>query len=188
LVLPEFSARAVSLQVIEHLERRRQAIASHPAAIADEVKRAMSPVRKAYLDYELPHSYLDALESELMQTLPAQWQAVAEPYTRLESLRFKLWRGGDVIARIAYVFLGLTIGGLILEAPFIPIWEKWFPFVLAIFAWWLPDVQVRFHRRRYARELGTIVTALERAQPALDQNVTIGELLPPGEKLEAKHE
>lgn len=187
-MLTEFSARAVALQVVEHLERRRQAIATHPAAIAEEVKNAMVPVRKAYLDYELPRGYLDALETELVETLPSQWRAVAEPYTRLEGMRFRLWRGGDVIARIVYVFLGLVIGGLAVEAPFIPIWEKWFPFVLAVLAWWLPDVQIRFHKRRYARELGAIVAALERAQPALDQNMTIGELSSPDYPSEAKHE
>ena len=188
-MLPEFSARAVALQVIEHLERRRPAIAGYPAAIADEVKHALEPVHKAYADAELPRGYIAALETELVETLPARWRAVAEPFTRLEAASFRLWRGGDVVARIAYVFTGLVVGGLIVEAPFIPIWEKWFPFVLAVLAWWLPDAQVRWHKRRYARELGAIVAALDRAQPALDQHVTLAELLPPtSEPSEAKHE
>ena len=181
-MLPEFSARSVALQVIEHLERRRPAIASSPAAIAAEVKNALVPVRRAYVDSELPKSYIDALESELTETLPARWHAIADSFTKLEGAGFRLWRGGDVVARLTYIFSGLVIGGLIVEAPFIPIWEKWFPFVLAVLAYWLPDVQVRFHKRRYARELGAIVASLDRAQPALDQHVTFTDLLPPHEE------
>jgi len=184
-VLPEFSARVVAMQVIEHLERRRPAIAGDPEAIKTEVDHALAPVRKAYADVELPRSYLDALATEMTETLPARWRALAEPFTRLEQRGFGLWRGGDVPARLAFVLAGLILGGLIVAAPFIPIWEKWFPFVLAVAAWWLPDLQVRWHKRRYARDLGALVATLDRAQPALDQHVTITELLPPPED---KHE
>ncbi len=176
------------MQVIEHLERRRPAIASDPDAIVAEVKHALAPVRKAYADYELPGSYLDALEAEMVESLPARWRGLAEPFTRLEAQGFHLWRGGDIPARLTYVLLGLVVGGLIVWAPFIPIWEKWFPFALAVLAWWLPDVQVRWHKRRYARELGALVSTLERAQPALDQHVTVTELLPPAQKDGAAHE
>jgi hypothetical protein len=178
-MLPEFSARVVGLQVLDHLERRRPAIAGDEPRIRDEIKEALVPVRKAYTDYELPMSYLDALEKEIAATLPARWRAVAEPFTRLEQKGFGIWRGGDPLARLSYVLIGLVVGGLIVWAPFIPIWEKWFPFAVALLAWWLPDVQIRWHKRRYARELGAIATTMERAQPALDQYITITDLLPP---------
>src|SRR5262249_26957132 len=67
---------------------------------------------------------------------------VARRFTDRESREFGVWRGGDPVARLTYVASGLLVGGLIIWAPFIPIWEKWFPFVLAIAAYWLPDVQV----------------------------------------------
>jgi hypothetical protein len=178
-VLPEFSARAVALQVVEHLERRRPAIAGDAAAVTEEVRHALQPVRKAYAESELPLSYVDALEAEMVETLPSRWRALAEPFTRLEQAGFRLWRSGDLPARLSFVGLGLALGGLIVWAPFIPIWEKWFPFVLAVLAWWLPDAQVWFQRRRYARELGRLVASMARAQPALDQHVTLTELLPP---------
>jgi hypothetical protein len=180
-MLPEFSARAVGMQVLEHLERRRPAIVGDEAKIQAEVEAALVPVRKAYADCELPSSYLDALAKEVAATVPARWRAVAEPFTRLEQRGFGLWRGGDPVARLSYVLCGLIIGGLIVWAPFIPIWEKWFPFVVAVLAWWLPDAQTRFHKRRYARELGGIVSTVERAQPALDQHITVADLLPPAE-------
>jgi hypothetical protein len=181
-VVPEFSARDVGMQVIEHLERRRPALVGSDSLVAAEVKSALVPVRKAYAEYELPPGYIDALEAELVATLPARWRQVAAPFTKLEERGFGLWRGGDVVARLTFVLAGLVVGGLIVAAPFIPIWEKWFPFALAIAAWWLPDAQARWQKRRYAKELGAIVTTLDRAQPELDRHVTIAELLPPGEK------
>lgn len=178
-MVPEFSARSVTLGVIEHLERRRPAIAGSVEAVTLEVERALEPVRKAYGELELPRSYMDALADEVKASLPVRWQSAADRFTRLESSSFGVWRGGDVVARVTYVFVGLVIGGLCLRAPFIPIWEKWFPFALALAAWWLPDVQVWQKKRSYERELGAIVQSLERAQPALDQRITMAELMPP---------
>ncbi len=83
------------------------------------------------------------------------------------------------MARIVYVFIGLLIGGLCVELPFIPIWEKWFPFLLAAGAWWLPSAQVAWHRRRYARAVGQIARNLARAQPVLEGTVSVDDLLLP---------
>jgi len=178
-MLSEFSARAVTLQVLEHLERRRPAIVGDEARIRQEIADVLVPLRRTYAEYELPMSYMDALDKEVTATLPVRWRAAAEPFTRLEQKGFGVWRGGDPVARLTYVLLGLIIGGLIVWAPFIPIWEKWFPFAVAVLAWWLPDVQARWHKRRYARELGAIAATMDRAQPELDQHITVTDLLPP---------
>lgn len=182
-VLAEYSARSACVQVLEHLERRRHRLTTDDTKIADEIRQALLPLRKGYVEADLPRSYFDALETELVAAIPARWRAVAEPFTRAESADFGIWRGGDPLARLSYVFIGLVLGGLVVWAPFIPIWEKWFPFLLAVLSWWLPDVQRRWHRRRYAGELGAIVAQIDRAQRALDQHITIDELLPPGESL-----
>jgi hypothetical protein len=176
-MIGEFSAAAVTRQVLAHLERRRADIAGDDARVRAEVGVALEPVRSAYREAELPPAYLAALEREVTAAVPAQWRRIAEPYTALEQRNFRLWRGGDPVARIVFVFIGLAVGGLCVELPFIPIWEKWFPFALAIGAWWLPDLQVRWQRRRYARALGRIVESVAAAQPALEQHVTTKELM-----------
>ena len=181
-MLSEFSARAVGLEVLDHLERRRPGIVGDEGQIREEIHKALVPVRTVYREYDLPASYLAALEEELLATLPARWRAIAGPFTEAEKSGFRTWRRGDPIARLSYVFTGLIVGGFCVWAPFIPIWEKWFPFLLAIAAWWLPDLQARFYRRRYARELGQIVLTLERAQNQLDRHITAAELMPPPEK------
>jgi oligoribonuclease (3'-5' exoribonuclease) len=48
---------------------------------------------------------------------------------------------------------------------------------LSVAAWWLPDVQVRFQKRRYARLLGDIARRMGELQPRIDGMVTTEELL-----------
>ena len=79
------------------------------------------------------------------------------------------------------MFAGLALGGLCVALPFIPIWEKWFPFALAAAGWWLPDAQSAWHRRRYARRLGAIVKDMGARQRAIEARVTLADLLPSDE-------
>ncbi|HTA17854.1 MAG TPA: hypothetical protein VK989_01095 [Polyangia bacterium] len=176
---PEFAIAQVAVDVVAHLERHREAAARDEAATAREVETALAPIRAAYRESELPRAYFDALEAELRAALPAAWRAAAVPFTALEARGFGRWRGGDLTARLAYVLGGLTLGGLIVWLPFIPIWEKWVPFALAVGGWWLPDAQVAWHRRRYGRELGRIIGRFAASQPALEARVPMNELLPP---------
>jgi hypothetical protein len=180
-VLAEFSAQQVTLGVLEHLERRRPAIVGDEEKVRAEVQAALEPVRASFREAELPPAYLGALEHEVTACVPALWREAAARFTTLEQRDFGLWRGGDPVARITYVFAGLLVGALCVEAPFIPIWGEWFPFVLAVAAWWLPTAQRAFHRRRYARELGDIALRLGRAQPQLDAHFTNELLLPRSE-------
>jgi hypothetical protein len=178
-VSPEFSAERVALEVLEHLERRRLTIVHDEALVRAEVFEALVPIKKAYQEAELPMAYYDALAEEIVETVPSAWRARAVAFTDGEKREFGLWRGGDPVARITYVFVALALGGLCVELPFIPIWEKWFPFVLAIAAWWLPTAQLAWHRRKYARALGGIALELASAQPRLDGTVSMAELLLP---------
>jgi len=178
-VLEEFSAGAVATEVIEHLERRRPSIVDDDGRVRDAAREALVPVRSAYAESDLPPGYFEALEKEILDTVPDRWRRAARTFTRLEERGLGGWRGGDVVARLSYGFGGLAIGGFILWAPFIPVWEKWVPFALCVGALFLPDLTRWWQRRRYAKELGQIVATLERAQPILDRRVSVTELLGP---------
>jgi hypothetical protein len=178
-MVSDFSARRVGAQVLEHLERRRPAIADSEEKVVAEARRALEPVRRAYAELQLPAEYMDALEDEVVATLAPRWRAAADPFTRLEAAGFSLWRGGDPIARMTYVLVGLLVATVLLRMPLLPLWLRWVPYALALLAWWLPDAQTRWHQRRYERELGGILALLDRAQPALDARLALAELLPP---------
>jgi hypothetical protein len=175
-VTDEFAARRVATEVIAHLELRRAEIIGHEAIVRAEVEHALVPIRDAYRESGLPAPYFAALEKELREILPARWRAAATAFTSLEQRSFGSWRGGDVYARVVYVFVGLVVGSLCVAAPFIPIWEKWFPFAVAAGGWWLPDAQAAWHRRRYARRLGQLVQDVGSRQRALEAAVTLKEL------------
>jgi hypothetical protein len=177
----EFAVRRVALEVIGHLERRRTEIVADDGAVRAEVERALAPLRDAYRESALPAPYFAALEHEVREIVPGRWRAAAAPFTAMEARSFGSWRGGDVYARVVYTLVGLVVGGLCVAAPFIPIWEKWFPFALAAAGWWLPDAQSAWHRRRYARRLGAIVKDLGARQPAIEARVTLADLLPSDE-------
>jgi hypothetical protein len=179
-VTEEFAIRKVALDILAHLELHREQAVHDEATTRVAVEAALEPVRRAYADSQLPAAYLHALDHELGTTIVTAWRAIAVPFTALEKRRFGLWRGGDLVARLAYVLGGLALGGLIVWLPFIPIWEKWLPFAMALGGAWLPDAQVLWQRRRYARELGTIAVRLGARQAALEAAVTMNELLPPG--------
>ena len=176
----EFAIKKVALDVLAHLELHREQTAQDEAATRAAVEAALEPVRSSYADSQLPAAYLQALDRELGSTIATAWRAVAVPFTELEKRSFGLWRGGDLVARLAYMLGGLSLGGLIVWLPFIPIWEKWLPFAMALGGAWLPNAQVLWHRRRYARELGAIAVRLGARQRALEAAVTMNELLPPG--------
>jgi hypothetical protein len=185
--MDEFSAQQVTLDVLSHLERRRASIVGDEGLIKAEIDKALEPVRASYKESELPPAYLVALEGEIHATVPAKWTSLARRYTALEQRDYGLWRGGDVISRITYVFLGLLVGGLCVALPFIPIWEKWFPFLLAGLGWWLPNAQIALQKRRYARALGGIAREVGGAQHQLDRHMTVDDLyLPAPEKTEEK--
>jgi hypothetical protein len=178
-LLSEFSAQAVTLQVLEHLERHRPEIVGDEARVQHAVEQALVPVRNAYQEAELPAPYYEALASEVLATVPEAWRSVAARFTDRERRDFGVWRGGDPVARLTYVFIGLVIGGLCVALPFIPIWEKWFPFLLAAGGWWVPTAQIAFHKRRYAQALGQIAVRVAKAQPLLDGTITTDSLLLP---------
>jgi hypothetical protein len=172
----QFSARRVAAEVLTALERRRDAVADGTVPVESVMDEALATLGAAYRETSLPASYWQALDAELRATVPERWRRAALAFTALERRGFGSWRGGDVYARVVYVLAGLLVGGLCVALPFIPIWEKWFPFAVGAAAWWLPDAQAAWHRRRYARKLGGIAEAVATRQRALESRVTLAEL------------
>jgi hypothetical protein len=167
----------MSRELIARLERRRAALAGDAEATSTEIASGIAEARARYQEEALPMAYFDALARELAPGIGERWRRVAAPYTALEGRGFGLWRGGDLVARLAFLFGGLVLGGICVELPFIPIWEKWFPFALAVGGFFLPDAQMRWQRRRYARQLGEIVREFSALQPKLEAAVKLGDLL-----------
>jgi|CXWL01.1.fsa_nt_gi hypothetical protein len=163
---PAFDFGSVLFAVLQDCEHQRPAFA--PDELAErllEVARAkLAEIRRAYDEAGGAESYWAALEREVLATTMPQYIAAARRQNRLESTDFDLWRQGDPIARTAYAVVGLTLGGLIVAAPFIPIFEDAFAFALAAVGLAYPEIKRLFFSLRQSRLLNRLIVAGERYQ------------------------
>jgi hypothetical protein len=74
---------------------------------------------------------------------------------------------GALYNRLSYAALFFVLGLFIVWAPFIPIWEKWVPFALAVIAPlvspWLPDLYQSLRLRQHRIHLGVLLMDLDEA-------------------------
>jgi hypothetical protein len=113
-----------------------------------------------------------ALDSVLMP----RYAALARQELALAAADYHLWRGGDLVARLAFAGVGLLLGVAAVEIPWIPVTEKWVPWVLFLAGPFLPDAQLWFYRKRLERRLQSIVDDLTKADLALDAYRPLSEL------------
>jgi hypothetical protein len=80
------------------------------------------------------------------------------------------FRGGDIVGRVILSLVGLSVGGFLIWAPFIPIWEKWLPFVLMFLAPLIPDLQKAWFARQHSRNLRALERDMYQAGLALQDS------------------
>ncbi len=84
--------------------------------------------------------------------------------TELERSGFGVFRQGDLAARCLFALAGLTIGGIIVALPFIPIMEDMFAFALMAGGFVYPDLKRFLFEHRHMRALNALVTESARYQ------------------------
>ena len=86
-----------------------------------------------------------------------------------------MWRTEPAPA--AFTLIGLTVGGIIVKVPFIPIFIDAFAFFLALCGWFYPDLKKLLHDFSYTRRLNAIVAEAVRYQRRTSMEfVTTGSL------------
>src|SRR5205807_1227768 len=73
-------------------------------------------------------------------------------------------RQGDPLSRLALGLAGLAVGGLIVKAPFIPIFDDAFAFVLAAAAFFYPEIKRLVFDWRHSRLLNRLIVQADRYQ------------------------
>jgi hypothetical protein len=113
--------------------------------------------------------YWDKVERTLLEVSFPRYCALAQKQTELEGNDYRLWRGGDLLARGTYAGAGLLIGILMVKLPFIPIPQSWdlFAFLTMIGAPFIPELQIWMHKRRYRKGLEAIVADMREAEQQL---------------------
>jgi hypothetical protein len=162
---PEFDLGNIVYVVLEECEHRRRGFDdSVDAQVRSTARARLGKIKAAYDEFGGSPAYWAAVETEVMETALPQYVAAAEEMNDLERSKFGIWRGADPLARLMFALAGLTIGGIIIALPFIPIFERLFAFALAGLGFAYPELKRWTHERRHAKALNRIVSDAARYQ------------------------
>jgi hypothetical protein len=156
----------VLFAVLQECEHQRRALLPNEAeARLKEIARAkLAEIHESYTELGGTGAYWQQLEREVIETALPQYIPEAIEQTRLERDNYDLWRQGDPAARALFGLLGLIIGGLIIKAPFIPIFEDTFAFLLTAAGLLYPEVKKTYFDYRHSRRLNRLITHAEKYQ------------------------
>lgn len=156
----------VLFAVLQECEHVRRGLLPNEAQgrLMEAARRKLSEIRESYTEQGGTPGYWQDLEREVLETsLPAYIPDAVEQ-TRLEKSGYDVWRRGDAMARVVFALSGLTLGGLIIAAPFIPIAENAFAFVLAAGGLFYPEVKQVVADFRHSRLLNRMIAEAEKYQ------------------------
>jgi hypothetical protein len=173
MVPDKYRLETVGRHLIEAFERRRPAIAAFDAP-AEATLHAEADTELAQMQRQLAEMGMDD---------PPYWAKVADAVHRIVIPRYialareenaqaardyGLWRGGDIAARAAFAGAGLVLGALAVAIPWIPVTEKWVPWLLFVGGPFVPDAYFWWYHRRYRRRLDGLIAELAQAGSSIE--------------------
>lgn len=164
-----FSLPFITGVLIAAAERRRPGLGPWSPQTREALREVfaaeLAEVRARFFELFDDKGYWERVERTLWDVGFPRYCALAERQTGLERAEYGLWRGGDLIARGTYALVGLVLGLFVVRAPFIPIPPTWDVLVLLLMLGgpFLPDLQVRLHRRRFEKTVRAIIYDLHAA-------------------------
>lgn len=163
---PSFDFGNVLFAVLQECEHARRALLPNEAhgRLIETARRKLAEIHESYLENGGTPAYWEELEREVLETSVPAYIPDAIEQTRLEKSGYDVWRRGDAAARALFALGGLTLGGLIVAAPFIPIWEDAFAFVLAVGGLLYPEIKQLVADFRHSRLLNRMIAGAEKYQ------------------------
>ncbi len=158
-----FSLPFLTQVLIAAAERRRPGLGGWTPQVRAELRQIFETelveLKARFFELFDDRAHWERIERALLDDAFPRYCASAEPQTALEQRGFGIWRGGDVVSRIALGFGGLLAGAFIARAPFIPLPTSADVVVMisSLGTPLLPDLQVWLYQRRYRRSLARIV-------------------------------
>jgi hypothetical protein len=173
MVPEKYGLAAIAQHVVALFEVRRPGIARWDgeaiAWLGREAGEALSRMEKQCheLGIDDPPHWRRAREVVDHVLIP-RYARLAEAENALAAREYGLWRGGDLVARAAFALAGLVLGAAMVAVPWIPVYEKWFPWLLFVLGPFIPDAYVWWYRRKHAKTLERLVVDLAREGATLE--------------------
>jgi hypothetical protein len=165
--LPELAAH-----VVAGLERRRAAhslwSSEVEAGLTLEAKAALAEAGRQFAEVADDRPYWQRLEQLVLTVALPRYFQLARAEEQLEKAKYGLWRGGDLISRVAYAAAGLAVAAIVWRTA-IPDWLEPLPLSFFVAGPMLPDLQVWFAKRRYAAKLRALIADMRDEATARDQ-------------------
>lgn len=163
---PQFDFAQVVFAVLQELEHRRRSLNKDnlPEEMRAVAVAKLSQVRATYVEAGGSKDYWLALEKEVLDVAVPRFAELASKQSIQEKNDYGVWRGGDLLARAAFGLAGITLGGIIIEIPFIPIFEAAFAFALAGGGLFYPDLRRLWVESSHTREMNRVVGDASRYQ------------------------
>ncbi|MBM4779764.1 MAG: hypothetical protein GQE15_18825 [Archangiaceae bacterium] len=153
--LPELTAHLVAL-----LERRRAAFdvwdEKTEAALTEAAQEALVEAGKQFKELAADAPYWQRTTEALLEVALPRYFRLAKEQHALEKRGYGAWRGGDFISRAAFAGIGLVVGFIILRTA-VPDWLEPLPLAMFIGGPLIPDAQAFFAKRKYSKQLLTLV-------------------------------
>ena len=173
MVPAKYGLAAIGRHLVSLFEVRRPAVARFDGEalllFRREAEEAIARMEQQSreLGFDDPRHWKRARDVVETVLLP-RYVKLAKSENEAAAADYGLWRGGDLVARGAFALIGLVLGALMVWIPWIPIYEKWFPWALFVLGPFLPDAYLWWYRRKHEKKLEALVQDLAREGETLE--------------------
>ena len=150
---------SVIFAVLEECEHRRRSYGEEeaPARLREVAVEKLEEIHRGYAEAGGTASYWQRLETEVLETVMPQYIEHAVAQNELERTGFGTWRGGDIIARILFIALGVVLGLATQRIPWVRVlWEP-LTILFATGGAFYPEMRSWMGRRRFSYKLNDLI-------------------------------
>src|SRR3954466_15594515 len=137
MVPEKYSLAAVGRYLLEQFELRRPGLREWTpqleASLRQQAEAELVSMEKQLKELEIDDpQYWQRVRRVIDEILIPRYAKITTDEIALAKKEYGIWRGGDLVSRGVFALAGFVLGIIAVEIPYIPIYEKWFPFALML--------------------------------------------------------
>lgn len=167
-----YRLQELTAHVVAALERRREGVtdwnADAEAKLTEEARTVLAEAGKQFAEVADDKAYWERTERTILSVALPRYFVLAKEEHAAAKDKYGIWRGGDLVSRVAYAIGGLVTSALVVRFGKI-VWLDVAPIAFFIGGPLLPDVQIWNAKRKYRNKLGALVEDMREEAEARDQ-------------------